>query len=242
MVGRRGFTILEVLIALVVLVIGVLGVFALVPASVRSAADTVDDLHLAQQAESIIASLRLGARERAYEVWQPGPPRRLASAFLLLPHPAAVPMGQPSPRALLPDGTADPAIFDHPACLLLPHGSDATFVYPRVDAASENGRGDVAAARDDLRRPAGEPLVRRVYGNQPFAADGTPLPGYGFALMVQRASTGGAPVDGLYRVTVLLYHGFIAWDPANPAQESKPVATYTTELMVGPMTFTAGGP
>jgi prepilin-type N-terminal cleavage/methylation domain-containing protein len=240
-VGRRGFTILEVLIALVVLVIGILGVFALVPTSVKSAASTVDDLHLAQQAESIVAALRLAARERAYEVWEGvAPDRRLKCAFLVLPHPAAVPLGQPSPRALLPDGRVDPTIFDHPACILLPHGAESTFVYPRVNAAAENALGDAATARDDLARAAGEPLVRRVYGNQLLAADGTPLPGYGFALVVQRAAVDGVSVDGLYRVTVLLYHGFIPYDPASPAEETKPAATYTTELMVGPMTIGAG--
>ncbi|MCO5171276.1 MAG: prepilin-type N-terminal cleavage/methylation domain-containing protein [Planctomycetes bacterium] len=238
---RGGFTLLEVLIALVVLVVGILGILALVPTAVRTAGDAVDDLVAAQQAHSVVAALRLGARDLYHEAWVDTPDgRRLAHAFFLFPHPAATPPGQPPPAARRPDGAIDPAIFDHPACILLPHGTDASFVYPRATPiAAENGQGDAAAARDDMARAPGEPLVRRAYGGPAAAADGTPLPGYAFALLVQRASVDGARVDGLYRVTVLLYHGFGAWDPASPTDEPAPMAMYTTELMVGPMSIPA---
>lgn len=238
----RAFTILEVLIALVVLVVGILGIFALVPTSVRSASDTVDDLVASQQVQSIVAALRLGARDLRHEVWTGvAPSRTLTHAFFFFPHPAALPVGQSPPAVYRADGSVDPAVFDHPACILLPHGVEHVFVYPRrAPIAVENGRGTAADARDDMDRLAGEPLVRSVYGNPGFAADGSPLPGYAFALLLQRTRVDGASVDGLYRVTVLLYHGFNAWDPASPAAEPKPVATYTTELMVGPMTVPAG--
>lgn len=238
---RRGFTLLEVLIALVVLVIGILGILALVPTAVRTAGDAVDDLVAAQQAHSIVAALRLGARDLYHEAWVDAPGgRRLAHAFFLFPHPAALPPGEAPPPARRPDGAVDPSIFDHPACVLLPHGVDASFVYPRgAPVAAENGAGDAALARDDMARAPGEPLVRRVYGGAAAAADGTALPGYAFALLVQRASVDGARVDGLYRVTVLLYHGFTPWDPASPAEEPRPIATYTTELMVGPVALPA---
>lgn len=243
MVGERshGFTLLEVLIALVVLVVGVLGIFAIVPTSVRSASDTVDDLVASQQVQSIVAALRLGARDLRHEVWTGvAPARTLSHAFFFFPHPAALPAGQSPPAVYRADGTVDPAVFDHPACVLLPHGVDHVFVYPRrAPIAAENGRGAAAAARDDLDRPADQPLVRQVYGDAGFAADGSPLPGYAFALRLERARVGGRPVDGLYRVTVLLYHGFVPWDPASPAEEARPVAMYTTELMVGPMTVPA---
>jgi type II secretory pathway pseudopilin PulG len=245
----RGFTILEVLIALVVLVIGILGVLALIPAAVQTAGDTVDQLTLAEHAESVIASVRLGARDHTYEVWATDPVsggRVLKHAFVLLPHPAALPVGQPVPVALRPDGTADPAVFDHRACILLPTGSDKTFVYPRAGASEggagvsvENGAGDVLAARDDMARPAGEPLVRAVYGDQQVAADGRPLPGYSFALVIQRARVDGTRRDGLYTVTVLLFKAFRPWTQG--AEPSSPVAVYTTELMVGPMTIPGGG-
>jgi type II secretory pathway pseudopilin PulG len=244
------FTLLEVLIALVVLVVGILGVLALVPASVQTAGETVDQLTLAEHAESIVATLRLAAREHAHEVWQVTDPvsgaRTLRHAFLLFPHPAALPLGRAVPAALRPDGTADPAVFDDRACILLPVRSDKTFVYPRASVAEggagvavENGLGDVTAARDDMARPAGEPLVRAVYGNQTVAADGKPLPGYSFALVVQRARVDGARRDGLYSVTVLLFKGFRPWGP--DVAESAPVAIYTTELMAGPMTIPGGG-
>lgn len=245
--SRTGFTILEVLIALVVLVIGILGIFALVPTAVRSAASTVDELHASQQARSIVEALRLGARDLSHEVWRDtGTGRELVHAFFWFPHPAALPAGQPPPPVLLADGTVDPAVFDHPACILLPHGVDRTFVYPRAAApggagvAVENGRGDARAARDDLAPGPGEPLVRRVYGGAGFAPDGTPLPGYSFALMLSRARVDGASTDGLYRVSVLLYHGFTPYDPAAPTEEKKPIAVYTTELIVGPTAARSG--
>ena len=240
--GSRGFTLLEVLVALVVLVVGILGIFALVPTSVRSASDTVDDLVASQQVQSIVAALRLGARELRHEVWTGvAPARTLTHAFFFFPHPAALPAGQSPPAVYRADGTVDPAVFDHPACVLLPHGVEHVFVYPRcAPIGTENGQGNALVARDDFSRPAGEPLVRQVYGNAGFAADGSPLPGYAFALLLQRTRIDGRSVDGLYRVTVLLYHGFVPWDPASPAQEAQPVATYTTELMVGPMTLPAG--
>lgn len=244
MPGERShaFTLLEVLIALVVLVVGILGIFALVPTSVRTASDTVDDLIASQQVQSIVAALRLGARDLRHEAWTGvGPARTLTHAFFFFPHPAALPPGQSPPAVYRADGTVDPAVFDHPACVLLPHGVDHVFVYPRrAPIADENGRGDASAARDDFARPPGEPLVRQVYGGPAFAADGSPLPGYAFALLLQRAQVDGRAVDGLYRVTVLLYHGFAPWDPTSPTEEPKPVATYTTELMVGPMTVPAG--
>ncbi len=243
MVGGRGpgpgggFTLVEVLIALVVLVVGILGIFALVPTSVRTAGASVDDLAASQEVHSIVAALRLGARDLSHEVWTGAPPaRRLQHAFFLLPHPAAIAPGETPPVVLRPDGTVDPAIFDHPACILLPHGTAATFVYPRAAApggqgiARENGDGAAAAARDDLARPAGEPLVRRTY---PIDADRS------FALVIERAAVDGQRVDGLYRVTVLLYRGFVPWDPASPTDEARPVASYTTELMVGPMSVPA---
>lgn len=241
--GRRGqgggFTLVEVLIALVVLVVGILGIFALVPTSTRSAADSVDDLAASQEVHSVLAALRLAAREHHHEVWTGAPPaRRLQHAFLLFPHPAALPPGQSPPTPLRADGSADPAVFDHPACLLLPHGVDKAFVYPRAAApagqgiARENGLGDAAAARDDLARPPGEPLVRRTFAGEDDRS---------FALLIERAVVDGQRVDGLYRVTVLLYRGFEPWDPASPTDEARPVATYTTELMVGPMSLPAGG-
>lgn len=236
------------LIALVVLVIGILGIFALVPTAVRSASSTVDELHASQQARSIVEALRLGARDLSHEVWRDtGTGRSLQHAFFFFPHPAALPPGTPSPTVYLPDGRVDPAVFDHRACILLPHGVDKTFVYPRAlpypgggGIAGENGRGDALQARDDLAPPPGEPLVRRTYGNASFAADGSPLPGYSFAVVISRARVEGASVDGLYRVSVMLYHGFTDFDPTSGTEEKRPVAVYTTELMVGPAAGSGG--
>lgn len=238
---RAGFTLLEVLIALVVLVLGILGVAAIIPQSVRTAGDTVDALALSDQARSVVAALKLGARERCHEVWTgSGPTRRLAHAFIVLPHPDVATAPAVVVRA---DGSVDPAIFGHEACILLPvglpSGMDKQFVYPRSTRgsgiAAENGGGSVAAARDDAARPAGEPLVRAVYGGRQTGPDGRPLPGYGFAFTIQRARPGGIPKDGLYLVTIHLFKGFEPWEPAGGAAEKAPVAVYTTELMAGPL-------
>jgi type II secretory pathway pseudopilin PulG len=240
-VRRVAFTLLEVLIALVVLVLGILGVAAIIPQSVRTAGDTVDALALSDQARSVVAALKLGARERCHEVWTgAGPTRRLVHAFLVLPHPDA---GSPPAVTVRADGSVDPAIFGHEACILLPtglpSGVDKQFVYPRstrgAGIAAENGGGDPATARDDGARPAGEPLVRAVYGGQATGPDGRPLPGHGFAFLLQRARPGGVPRDGLYQVTIHLFKGFEPWEPTGGAESKAPVAIYTTELMAGPM-------
>lgn len=87
-----------------VLVVGVLGVFALVPTSVQTAGETVDQLTLAERAESILQPVRLGARD-AREVWGPDPVtgrRARRHAFILLPLPAALPVVQPLPVETAP--------------------------------------------------------------------------------------------------------------------------------------------
>ena len=56
--SRRGFTLLEILIAIVVLVLGITGIVALFPTAIGSSRATVQDTYAAAIGQSVIDALR----------------------------------------------------------------------------------------------------------------------------------------------------------------------------------------
>lgn len=239
----RAFTLIEVLIAIIVLAVGVVGVIALVPTAVKTATTTSDSLAASEHARSVVEALRLAARDHYHEVWGPdaaGTGREVKSAFLLLPHPAAL-GGGGLPQAFDSSKNLDPKVFEHRACILLPHqdGNEKIFVYPRVgsgsEVAGENGQGNALNALDDFSDRPGEPEVRATYVLERPAGEVVAAP-YSFALAVRRAKVGGVAQSGLYLVRVSIYKGHVAFDKSKQDRDATPpVSVFHTELMVGPV-------
>lgn len=227
---RRGLTLLEVLVASFVLCFGLLGLVAAVPALVRDGSRIESDLAIDREAEAVFAALREAARD-VHVRWSPGPPSSPESAFLLLSHPAAREPGAP------PVDPASPAVWGERACLLLPLGSDAVFVYPRAgDAAARaaaNGNGSAAAARPaDLDVNQGVEDLFLLPPADPRAA------GLGFAVRLQRARVNRQPRDGLWLATVYFFRG-----PSGEGLESwRLVHHFTSELAAGPPALNVSAP
>lgn len=69
--ARRGFTILEILIALVVLGIGILGIVALFPVGIKSTSGSVNDSNAAMLADSVYSALLAAFRTARPEAVDP---------------------------------------------------------------------------------------------------------------------------------------------------------------------------
>lgn len=213
----RGLTLLELLVATFVLCVGILGVLAALPTVAAGSNRVESTLEGSDAARAIADALREGARGSTHVVWEVAPDGRRTprSVYLLLPY---APAGA--------GGAAEPGVFGERCCLLLPHGTDKVFTYPRAGDAAEiarkNGGGDAGAAVEAV-----EP--EDVFALAPDA--GEEARGTSFAIRVQRARVAGQPRDGLYRFAVHVYRGQTPGELPLPAKQ---VATLATELFVGP--------
>lgn len=64
---RRGFTILEILIAIVVLVLGITGIIALFPTAIESGNKTIEDSYASAITQSVVDAFTVGLRESRYQ-------------------------------------------------------------------------------------------------------------------------------------------------------------------------------
>ncbi len=252
---RRGFTIIEILIAIVILTIGILAVIALLTQSLKVAGEVVEDSFAATLARSVYESVREGAQKRAFLVEENGNNVR-GFVFVhdgVMDKPAVF---TPPP---LPANSADTGRLNglraSDFAIFLPDGSpypppaEVYFVFPRpAGAAVENAYIAPAGGQDDSffaanavatrKGPqpdyAGNPNrfdIQRVYElrNRPTAppAGAQPDAGdqYSFALALRRAS---API--------LTNAGGspIAWGPGTyPPKNTTPQdGLYQVEVMV----------
>lgn len=125
--SRRGFTILEILIAIVILVLGISGIVALFPTAIESGNQTVQDSYAAAITQSVVDALAVGVRESHYGVLDgQNPPRRWD--YFIFDHDGVYDKMVPSPQAY----TSDPNIAAADWCILLPQGKD-----PNMDPAQE---------------------------------------------------------------------------------------------------------
>lgn len=251
---RRGFTIIEVLVAIVIVTIGLLAVIALLAQSVKVAGEVVEDSFAATLARSVYDSLREGATKRPFLVDESG---NLVRGFVFV-HDGVVDGGGSFTPPALPASMNDTgrlnALRGSDFAVFLPAGSpypapaEVYFVFPRPTGASaENAWVAPSGGQDDsfyslnpvstrkTPKPnfAGVPNrfdIQRIYQlrNRPTAPPPGALPDagdqYGFAVALRRAS---AP-------TLVQGAGPITWNAGNtpPNQTAPQDGLYQVEVMV----------
>ena len=219
--SRSALTLIEVLLSALILCVGLLGLLGAIPGLLRAGNQVALDLAVDQQAESVFAALREGARAHTHVRWSAGTPRQPERVCLLLPHPAA---GAVAPDPHDPRPLEDQLLEDR-GCLVLPWGRDEVLVYPRAGSPAEVAAANAALAPADLGRAQGATALYLLPAGELEA-------GLGFAIRVQRGRVGGRPQDGLYLITLLFFRVPAGAD-ADPEQWAL-TASFTSELAAGP--------
>jgi len=133
--SRRGFTIIEILIAIVVLVLGITGIVALFPTAIESGNQTVEDTYAATITQSVVDSISVGIRESRYSHRSTGATDRVWTYFLF------------NHDGVMDDPVETPEVYMDPLgkiwakdfCVLLPQSAtldnfssanEPTFVFP----------------------------------------------------------------------------------------------------------------
>jgi len=134
---RKGFTIIEILIAIVVLVLGITGIVALFPTAIESGNQTVEDTYSATITQSVVDAISVGLRESRYSYRTP-PPGRVWTYFILN-HDGVMDAPVRTPENFLDNDAAEGQIWRKDYCVVLPQGTavqnqlsanEVTFVYP----------------------------------------------------------------------------------------------------------------
>lgn len=131
---RRGFTIIEILIAIVVLVLGITGIVALFPTAIESGNQTVEDTYAATITQSVVDSISVGIRESRYSYR--GPTTNRVWTYFLLNHDGVL-----DKAVTVPEDYAESTgkIWARDYCVLLPQSAvpdnfssaqEPTFVFP----------------------------------------------------------------------------------------------------------------
>ncbi|MBL4844192.1 MAG: prepilin-type N-terminal cleavage/methylation domain-containing protein [Planctomycetes bacterium] len=131
---KRGFTIIEILIAIVVLVLGITGIVALFPTAIESGNQTVEDTYSATITQSVVDAISVGIRESRYSYRAPVTNR--VWTYFLMNHDGVVDEAVPTPE-IYTDATGKMWARDY--CVLLPQSAapdnfasanEPTFVFP----------------------------------------------------------------------------------------------------------------
>jgi prepilin-type N-terminal cleavage/methylation domain-containing protein len=215
--SRRGFTLIEILIALVIVSVGLVGIMALLSHSLREAGTIVEDSVAATCARTVYEALREGSRNRSFIVKEDTPTPHFVRGFTWVcdgvelsgsPNPPAL------PTALEADGTTAAGMATA-ASLALLRASDAAiflpddpgpgatgvnepvFIYPRPGGATtENAyppKSDWLPAAPVVFGHDGQVLqldIERVFNlNNHFgnAAPNDTVAQYSFAITVRRS-------------------------------------------------------
>lgn len=131
---KRGFTIIEILIAIVVLVLGITGIVALFPTAIESGNQTVEDTYAATITQSVVDSISVGIRESRYSYR--GPSTQRVWTYFLLNHDGVI-----DKPVTVPEDYAESTgkIWARDYCVLLPQSAgidnyqsnlEPTFVFP----------------------------------------------------------------------------------------------------------------
>jgi prepilin-type N-terminal cleavage/methylation domain-containing protein len=124
---RRGFTILEILIAIVILVLGISGIVALFPTAIEAGNKTVEDCYAAAITQSVVDAIAVGIRVSQFRVLD-RPVVGRAWKYFILNHDGVYDRMVKSPQNF----QSDPNISHSDWCILLPQGPD-----PNVDPTKE---------------------------------------------------------------------------------------------------------
>ena len=226
--SKRGFTIIEILIAIVILVVGILGILAIFPRAIKSATKTIEDTYSGIISQSVMDSVKMGIRESKIVV-QTGGPGSPAKKFFLLQHD-----GVTTDFTKIDDiNNISPAQTD--ALIYLP-GNDDFYIYPKANGLSGTTLSGCSASNDKSRLEQDPMHTEKIYafgdrtGPGPtqitgasYLADlmknGTPgeqamarkdpYLTYGFALVVNRSIVNGQKSDDLFMVMVYVYRNFL---------------------------------
>lgn len=140
---RRGFTIIEILIAIVILVLGITGIVALFPTAINAGNKTVEDTYAATVCQSVVDAVTVGLRESRY-TYQITTPITRTWRYFVFDHDGVV---DAIPKA--PDqfdtGGGDPngPPWDKDWCIILPRSPndnnkasavEPIWIYPVPDA------------------------------------------------------------------------------------------------------------
>lgn len=194
---RRGFTLIEILIALVIVSIGLIGILALLTSSLRAAGEIVEDSIASTVARSVYESLREGTRKRGFIV-RDG--TNYVRGFVFIHEGIKDSGGETAPPTVptkLDDTTQLGVLRASDFAVFLPPepttGLDKIFVYPRPDgAATENAANtDDSNSTDTNIHGQVLPLkIKRTYQLKEHPDKPAPndvLEQYSFAFAIQRA-------------------------------------------------------
>jgi prepilin-type N-terminal cleavage/methylation domain-containing protein len=136
---RRGFTILEILIAIVVLVLGITGIIALFPTAIESGNKTIEDSYASAITQSVVDALTVGLRESRYQYRVPGTGKTYT--YFVFNHDGVVDGPPVQGGQVKPEGYADYAntkgtwnLFSRDWCIVLP---ECTGSEPNVQSSRE---------------------------------------------------------------------------------------------------------
>jgi prepilin-type N-terminal cleavage/methylation domain-containing protein len=197
---RRGFTLIEILIALVIVSIGLIGILALLTSSLKAAGEIVEDSIAATVARSVYESLREGTRKRGFIVREG---TNYVRGFVFVHEgikdtggettPPTVPNKLDDASQLAVLRTSDFTVFLPPEP---PTGADPIFVYPRpTGATAENspypGKDDSNSdsSKTNIHGQVVPLTILRTYQLKQHAgnAPNDVLDQYSFAFAIQRA-------------------------------------------------------
>lgn len=160
---RRGFTILEILIAIVVLVLGITGILALFPTAIDSGNKTVEDTYSAAITQSVVDAIAVGLRESRYQ-WDAGPPNDQVWTYFIFNHDGVIDPAPDVAEDLLGNGEE---MWKKDYCVILPRANgvpdpnpvgakEPVFIYPVPDSVLRNPAANDEGADPDQRNPSGK--------------------------------------------------------------------------------------
>jgi len=207
---RRGFTLIEVLIAIAILALGIGGIVALFPSTIQTASRAIDDSYVSSIGDSVVAALASTRREhQIFSALSTTPPAQPpATKYLIFDHDGVLDqLVAPTPGfgAGQPSGsTYYAANFDKDYVILLPRaaapgntvtGNEPMLLYPSCPASL--GLPGTPSNRSPAAIAAG---IADEYGTKP-TADGQ------VTLWVRRTYP-----CGRYRAGALMPPGFATGD------------------------------
>lgn len=159
---RRGFTILEIMIATAILTLGLVGILALFPVAIQMGKEVVETSTSVVVAESVADAIREGMRNQLRTVVRGG----VTHTYFVFKHDGVKDPIPAQTRGERPNGDYYILLPRYPMGAKFPSrevaiGSGKTFVYPETDPLP-NGNGDAFSADDD-----GDDR-RRIVGGQAF--------------------------------------------------------------------------
>lgn len=149
---KKGFTIIEILIAIVILTVGILGILAIFPKAIESASKSIEDTYAGVIAQSVMDSVKTGIRETKVTRLDSGK----TTKYFLMQHDGIGFRSSPTKKinTLIFSGSttnfAD--LSDYQGSVVLPIGSNDRFLYPK---GLNSGQFQGSALTNDTKKVLG---------------------------------------------------------------------------------------